>query len=71
MSKFWTNSSRFYPDGVMWSAFSGNAEAETATVLQVIDGDTCLLEDKRRVRYLGINAPEKGRTSCQGSHSGQ
>lgn len=32
---------------------------ETVTVIQVIDGDTCLLEDGRRVRYLGINAPER------------
>jgi len=29
------------------------------TVIQVIDGDTCLLENGQRVRYLGINAPEK------------
>ncbi|MBC8443373.1 lamin tail domain-containing protein [PVC group bacterium] len=34
--------------------------AETATVLRVIDGDTCLLDDGRMVRYLGIDAPEKG-----------
>ncbi len=40
--------------------FLGNAEAETVTVQRVIDGDTCVLQDKRRVRYLGINAPEKG-----------
>jgi micrococcal nuclease len=33
---------------------------EAKTVLQVIDGDTCLLADGRRVRYLGIDAPEKG-----------
>lgn len=38
----------------------GTAEAETYTVLQVIDGDTVKLEDGRRVRYLGIDAPEKG-----------
>ncbi len=35
------------------------APAKTLTVIQVIDGDTCLLEDGRRVRYLGINAPER------------
>ncbi len=35
------------------------APRETVTVIQVIDGDTCLLEDGRRVRYLGINAPER------------
>lgn len=31
-----------------------------ATVRSVIDGDTAVLEDGRRVRYLGINAPERG-----------
>ncbi|MCI0534250.1 MAG: thermonuclease family protein [Verrucomicrobiales bacterium] len=33
---------------------------ETGTVLQVLDGDTCRLQDSRAVRYLGIDAPEKG-----------
>lgn len=31
---------------------------ETATVLRVIDGDTVELNDKRRVRYIGIDTPE-------------
>ncbi len=31
---------------------------ELGRVKQVYDGDTVLLEDGRRVRYLGINAPE-------------
>jgi len=31
---------------------------ETAKVLRVIDGDTIELTDKRRVRYIGMNAPE-------------
>ena len=35
-------------------------ETETIAVLQVIDGDTCRLEDGRYVRYLGIEAPEEG-----------
>lgn len=34
------------------------AQAETARVARVYDGDTVLLEDGRKVRYLGINAPE-------------
>jgi micrococcal nuclease len=34
------------------------AADEFARVKQVYDGDTVLLEDGRRVRYLGINAPE-------------
>lgn len=38
----------------------GTAEIETVTVLRVIDGDTCLLDDGREVRYLGIDAPEEG-----------
>jgi micrococcal nuclease len=32
--------------------------AESALVQRVQDGDTVVLEDSRRVRYLGINAPE-------------
>lgn len=36
------------------------APIEILTVIQVVDGDTCLLEDGQRVRYLGINAPERG-----------
>jgi len=43
----------------------GTAQAETITVLQVIDGDTCHLEDGRRVRYLGIDAPEEGDPHAQ------
>lgn len=34
------------------------AQAETVTVIRVIDGDTCVLENGERVRYYGINAPE-------------
>jgi endonuclease YncB( thermonuclease family) len=34
--------------------------AETLSVQQVLDGDTCRLSDNREVRYLGIDAPEKG-----------
>jgi len=35
------------------------AQRETFTVIRVIDGDTCILENGERVRYLGINAPEE------------
>lgn len=31
---------------------------ETVQVAEVIDGDTILLKDGRRVRYLGVNTPE-------------
>lgn len=33
---------------------------ESATVTQVIDGDTIELASGRRVRYIGINTPERG-----------
>ncbi len=33
---------------------------DSARVKRVVDGDTILLEDGRRVRYLGINTPEFG-----------
>jgi len=36
------------------------AQKDTLTVARVIDGDTCVLENEERVRYLGINAPEEG-----------
>ncbi|MEE9192497.1 MAG: lamin tail domain-containing protein [Candidatus Aerophobetes bacterium] len=36
------------------------AQKDTFTVVRVIDGDTCVLENGERVRYLGINAPEEG-----------
>ena len=36
------------------------APAETFIVVQAVDGDTCILENGERVRYCGINAPEKG-----------
>lgn len=40
-------------------AVGGPAAApESARVKQVYDGDSVLLEDGRKVRYLGINAPE-------------
>lgn len=35
------------------------ATHELVRVQQVYDGDTVLLEDGRKVRYLGINAPER------------
>ncbi len=31
-----------------------------ATVREVLDGDTIVLDDGRKVRYLGVNAPEHG-----------
>ncbi len=36
------------------------AQMETVRVIRVIDGDTCILENGERVRYYGINAPERG-----------
>jgi len=60
MVKTWANHLRLIPIVLCGMLILGTAEAETVTVLQVIDGDTCLLEDGRKVRYLGIDAPEKG-----------
>jgi len=37
-----------------------DATGLVATVREVIDGDTIVLRDGRKVRYLGINAPEHG-----------
>jgi micrococcal nuclease len=34
-------------------------DMETATVAKVVDGDTVELRDGRRVRYIGINTPER------------
>jgi len=39
------------------AAFAANPGV---TMREVIDGDTVMLEDGRKVRYLGINAPEHG-----------
>ena len=35
-------------------------QRDTVTVIRVIDGDTCILQNGERVRYYGINAPEEG-----------
>ncbi len=37
----------------------GAAGGQSARIQQVIDGDTAVLEDGRRVRYVGINTPER------------
>lgn len=60
MGKTWVTYLRIVPLVLCGLLSLGTAQAETVTVLRVIDGDTCLLEDGRRVRYLGIDAPEKG-----------
>ena len=46
---------------VLSCALPGTASAEgLVLVKRVIDGDTIVLADGRRVRYIGINAPELG-----------
>jgi len=48
---------------VPWSwVVPGKVTTEPAVLMitRVIDGDTVVLSDGRTVRYLGINAPEKG-----------
>jgi micrococcal nuclease len=41
------------------------AGLETATVAKVVDGDTVTLSDGRRIRYIGINTPERGQPYYQ------
>jgi endonuclease YncB( thermonuclease family) len=36
------------------------ANGEQVQVAHVVDGDTVVLDDGRRVRYIGINTPEQG-----------
>ena len=60
MTETWATRLRLIPLVLGGLLILGTAEAETVTVLQVIDGDTCHLEDGRRVRYLGVDAPEEG-----------
>jgi micrococcal nuclease len=36
-------------------------DAETFRVKEVVDGDTIVLEDDTKVRYIGLNTPERGR----------
>jgi len=46
---------------LLWLTMAGVAPAaDTAAVIQVLDGDTFRLHDAREVRCLGIDAPEKG-----------
>jgi endonuclease YncB( thermonuclease family) len=35
-------------------------EQRSTKVIQVIDGDTVIIENGYHVRYIGIDAPEKG-----------
>jgi len=44
-----------------------DATGLVATVRGVIDGDTIVLRDGRKVRYLGINAPEHGQPYARGA----
>jgi len=45
---------------LLLAALPAAGEERVATVRSVIDGDTVVLDDGRRIRYLGINAPERG-----------
>jgi endonuclease YncB( thermonuclease family) len=42
------------------------AQAETAHVRHVLDGDSFILADGRQVRLIGVNAPELGRDGASG-----
>ena len=43
----------------LWSISKPALSAESVRVAGVIDGDTIVLSDGQRVRYLGIDAPER------------
>ena len=45
----------------LWLFLGQILSAESARVTGVIDGDTIVLSDGQRVRYLGIDAPEMGK----------
>jgi len=51
--------------GCVKPAFEEVKVVESAVVERVIDGDTILLENRERVRLIGIDAPEKGETCWQ------
>jgi endonuclease YncB( thermonuclease family) len=60
----------------IWALFTGAffigllaavpAQAETAQVRHVLDGDSFILADGRQARLIGINAPELGRDGAPG-----
>ena len=43
-----------------YQKYGGDFETRRHIVARVIDGDTVELEDKIKVRLLGVNAPERG-----------
>ena len=51
----------FLVSGLFYYSITGNStlEVQNAVVQRVIDGDTLVLEDQRKVRLKGINTPEK------------
>jgi endonuclease YncB( thermonuclease family) len=44
-------------------------DMEVVVVERVIDGDTAVLEDGRKIRLLQINAPEKGQCGYQEAYA--
>ncbi len=58
---------------LLTSAFSAHAfgTGEWAYVKYVIDGDTIVLQDSRKVRYVGINAPETAHRDQPGEPFGR
>lgn len=45
---------------LLLSGCAVDLDIETAVVVQVIDGDTIVIQGGEQVRYIGIDAPEKG-----------
>jgi endonuclease YncB( thermonuclease family) len=52
---------------ILLASWVGTPRAAAERVARVIDGDTIVLEDGRKIRYAGINAPEQGDPGYQES----
>jgi len=49
----------FLLTGTVWATTCGVKEFdEKVKVLRVVDGDTLVLADKRKIRFIGVNSPE-------------
>ena len=54
------NTAAYYLAAILLASIACPPITAAERVARVIDGDTILLEDGRKVRYAGINAPEDG-----------
>ncbi len=56
----WRRCGTWIAAAILLVSWVSTLPAAAERVARVIDGDTILLEDGRKVRYAGINAPEQG-----------